>query len=79
MTLSRRRFQNVVKAANVKRIKFHGVRHTVATLSLKAGTPPHVVAAKLGHSPMELMKTYAHATPDMQQDAAALLGSLLHG
>jgi hypothetical protein len=28
---------------------------------------------------MELMKTYAHALPNMQQDAAARLGALLHG
>jgi hypothetical protein len=41
--------------------------------------PPHVVADRLGHSVMELMKTYAHALPNMQQDAAARLGALLHG
>jgi integrase len=44
-TLSESRFQTLVKAADVRRIKFHGVRHTVATLSLQEGTPPHVVAA----------------------------------
>jgi integrase len=78
-TLSELRFQALVKAADVRRIKFHGCRHTVATLSLQAGTPPHVVAAKLGHSVMELMRTYAHALPGQQQDAAARLGALLHG
>src|SRR5207244_3890119 len=60
-TLSESRFQTLVKTAGVKPIKFHGVRHTVATLSLESGTPPHVVAARLGHSTIELMKTYAHA------------------
>lgn len=78
-TLSDHRFQHLVKAAGVRRIKFHGVRHTVATLSLQAGVPPHVVAVRLGHSVMELMKTYAHALPGMQQDAAARLGAALHG
>jgi integrase len=78
-TLSEARFQALVKTANVRKIKFHGVRHTVATLSLQAGMPPHVVAARLGHSVMELMKTYAHALPNMQQDAASRLGALLHG
>ena len=33
----------------------------------------------LGHSVTELMETYAHALPNMQQDAAARLGALLHG
>jgi hypothetical protein len=37
------------------------------------------VAARLGHSVMELMKTYAHALPGMQQQAAAALGAVLHG
>ena len=78
-TLSGRRFQALANEAGVKRIKFHGCRHTVATLSLAAGTPPHVVAARLGHSVLELMKTYAHALPDQQQDAATRLGRLLHG
>jgi integrase len=79
VTLSGRRFQALVKEADVKRIKFHGCRHTVATLSLAAGTPPHVVASRLGHSVLELMRTYAHALPDQQQDAATRLGKLLHG
>jgi integrase len=78
-TLSGRRFQALAKEADVKRIKFHGCRHTVATLSLQAGTPPHAVAARLGHSVLELMKTYAHALPDQQQDTATRLGRLLHG
>jgi hypothetical protein len=48
-------------------------------LSLEAGTPPHVVAARLGHDVMVLMRTYAHALPNQQQAAAAQLGALLHG
>src|SRR5262249_22271105 len=78
-TLSGDRFQRLVKQAEVKRIKFHGCRHTVATLSLQAGIPPHVVAARLGHDTITLMKSYAHALPNQQQDAAARLGALLRG
>ena len=60
------------KAAGVKRIKFHGVQaHGRDAVASRPGTPPHVVAARLGHSVMELMKTYAHALPGMQQQAAA--------
>jgi integrase len=78
-SLAEARFYTLVKAAGVARKKFHSCRHTVATLSLQAGTPPHVVADRLGHSVAELMKTYAHALPNQQQDAAARLGALLHG
>jgi integrase len=77
--LSEGRFQALVKAAGVRRIKFHGCRHTCATLSLQAGTPPHVVAERLGHSVVELLTTYAHVVPGMQRDAADRLGAVLHG
>jgi integrase len=32
-----REFARLIKAAGVRRIKFHGLRHTVATLMLSAG------------------------------------------
>ena len=78
-TLSESYFDRVVTQAEVKAIKFHGLRHTCATLLLQAGVPPHVVAARLGHSTKMLLSTYAHALPDQQQDAADRLANLLHG
>jgi integrase len=56
-----------------------GAETIVQLRARKRAQPPHVVAARLGHSVMELMKTYAHALPNMQQDAATRLGALLHG
>jgi integrase len=59
---------------------FHGLRHTCATLLLQAGTPVHVVSERLGHSKVTMtLEVYAHVLPDMQTDAAATLGALLHG
>jgi len=37
--LGQREYATLIKAAEVKPIKFHGLRHTCATLLLKAGTP----------------------------------------
>lgn len=55
-------------------------RHTCATLLLQAGEPVHVVSERLGHSKVSMtMEVYAHVLPDMQQDAAAKIGALLHG
>jgi len=73
------RVHRLVQQADVKRIKIHGMRHTCATLSLMAGTPTHVVAERIGDTVAVLMKTYAHALPSMQDDAAKRLGALLHG
>lgn len=78
--LGERGFARLIKAAAVKRITFHGLRHTCATLLLQAGVPVKVVSERLGHKRIEItLNVYAHALPSMQQDAAVKLGRLLHG
>ncbi len=68
----------ITEASGVRRIKFHGLRHTSATLSPKAGVPVKVVAQRLGHAKTDITNDiYAHALPAMQKDAAAKLSSLL--
>jgi integrase len=78
--LGQREYARVIKAAGVKPIKFHGLRHTCATLLLQAGQPVHVVAERLGHAQVSITyEVYAHVLPDQQKDAAASLAALLHG
>jgi integrase len=78
--LARFEFHRLVKAAGVKRIVFHGLRHTTATLLLQAGTPIKNVADRLGHANASMtLDVYAHALPDQQQAAAERLGGILHG
>ncbi|MBS1818046.1 MAG: site-specific integrase, partial [Acidobacteria bacterium] len=79
-TLGSTVFRRLTKAANVKRITFHGMRHTCATLMLAAGEPAKVVAERLGHSNVMItLNTYQHVLPGMQRAAATRLGALLHG
>jgi integrase len=78
--LGEREFARIITAAKVRRISIHGLRHTSATLLLKAGVAPHVVQQRLGHKRIEMtLGIYAHSLPSMQQDAARRLGALLHG
>lgn len=78
--VGQRDYAKLLQAANVRRIKFHGLRHTSATLLLKQGKPVHVVAARLGHKdPTITMTIYAHALPSMQHDAALAMEAVLHG
>jgi len=78
--LGQREYASLIKAAKVRTITFHGLRHTCATLLLQAGTPVHVVSERLGHAQVSMtMEVYAHVLPDMQQQAATTLGALLHG
>ena len=71
-------FDRLVGRACVPRIRLHDLRHTHATLMLKAGVPIKVVSERLAHStPAFTMTTYQHVLPGMQRDAAALFGRLL--
>ena len=77
--LGARHFDPLIKVAEVKRITFHGMRHTCATLLLQAGEPVHVVSKRLGHARVEItLDTYAHILPDMPKQAAATIGGLVH-
>jgi integrase len=71
-------FKRLIAQAGIKPIKFHGLRHTCATLLLQAGVPVHVVQERLGHKRIEVtLGIYAHVLPVMQQDAASKLAALL--
>ena len=44
-------------------MKFHGVRHTYASTLLSGGVSVAAAAEYLGHTPGELLRTYAHLMP----------------
>ncbi len=77
--IGEREFARIIEAAGVRRITFHGLRHTSATLLLKAGVPPTVVQHRLGHRNIATtLDIYAHALPSMQHDAAQKLAAILY-
>jgi integrase len=73
-------FERVATAAGLPRIRFHDLRHTHATLLLKAGVPLKVVSDRLGHStPAFTMAVHQHVLPGMQRAAADLFAQLVSG
>jgi len=61
-------------------VTLHGLRHTHASLLLKAGVPAKVVSERLGHSQISItMDLYSHVMPGMQKDAVKKLDDLLAG
>jgi integrase len=71
-------FNRLTDGADLPRIRMHDLRHTHATLLLKAGVPLKVVSERLGHSsPAFTMTVYQHVLPGMQRAAAELFGTLL--
>lgn len=73
-----RHLDRLCREARVTRITPHGLRHTGATLLLRAGVPLHVVSRRLGHRSTDFTaRVYAHVLPSQEADAARLLGDFL--
>lgn len=61
---TRRLFYPLLDGAGLPRIRFHELRHTIATLNLHEGTPLAEVSKMLGHaSQRTTMAIYSHALP----------------
>jgi integrase len=71
-------FDAHVSRAEVRRISFHGMRHTAATLGLAAGIPTEYVSKWLGHSSVTITQDlYQHVTPSLSEDDAARMTALV--
>lgn len=76
----RRNFNSFIKKAKVKKIRFHDLRHTHATLLLKQGVHPKIVSERLGHADTRMtLDRYSHLLPNMQKETAQKFGELLYG
>ena len=71
-------FGRLVKRTEVRRITFHGLRHTHITALLGDGVNPKVVSERAGHSSVAItLELYGHVIPNMQTDAAARVDAAL--
>ena len=76
--LRRRSFFPLLEKAGLKRIRFHDLRHSAATLLLSEGIHPKIVSERLGHSRVSItLDLYSHVTPTMQQQAVEAMDRLL--
>jgi len=70
----------LVARAGVPRIRVHDLRHTYATIALRAGVHPAIVSERLGHSSIAMtIDLYSHAVPGLQREAAGVVGDLILG
>ena len=68
----------LIMKAGVRRIRFHDLRHTCASLLLAQGVPPRVVMDVLGHSQFSItMDLYSHVMPSALREAAAAMDRAL--
>ena len=70
--------KKILKDAGLEHIRFHDLRHTFATLALQNGVDVKTVSSMLGHYDAGFtLRTYTHATRQMQQKAAEKMGSFM--
>lgn len=73
-----RNFKGALKAAGIDPIRFHGMRHTFALLSLQQGVDIKTLQSDLGHESIETtLDRYGHVNEAMKRDAASRRSGLL--
>lgn len=67
-----------MEKAGVKKIRFHDLRHTAASLLLNNGVPVIVVSKMLGHAKTSTtLNIYGHLMPTMQEQAAQVMDEIV--
>ncbi|MFF5566187.1 tyrosine-type recombinase/integrase [Streptomyces sp. NPDC012623] len=73
-----RHFNTLLRRAVLRRIRFHDLRHSAATLLLEQGVELVLIKELLGHAHIGVTATvYAHVRLRLQRDAINLLGNAL--
>lgn len=74
-------FREAKLAAGIikKRVSVHTLRHSYATHLLEAGVNLRVIQKNLGHSNLETTMLYLHLTNKGQEDALAIINSVMMG
>ena len=70
--------EKILKAIGAEHIRFHDLRRTSATLSLKYGVDVKTLSGALGHYDTGFtLSTYTRATEGMKRSAADTIGSVI--
>ena len=70
--------KKILKDAGLPHIRFHDLRHTFATVALQNGVDVKTVSNMLGHYDAGFtLRTYTHATRQMQESAAEKMGNFM--
>ena len=76
----RRSFNRNIKTLGMKKIRFHGLRHSHATICLSLNVHPKIVSERLGHSDIRVtLNTYSHLLPSIQNKAVDQISQAIFG
>ena len=74
------RLTTLLERAGCKRVRFHDLRHTFATMAIENGMDVKTLSATIGHvSAATTLNIYSHITDTMQQQAAARIDREIAG
>ena len=73
-----RRFHKILDSNELRRVRFHDLRHTSASLLFFKGVDRRTIMENLGHSQISLTSNvYTHVVPELQREAATKMDDLL--
>jgi integrase len=73
-----REFKLLCEAAGLRRIRFHDLRHSAASMLIAQGVHPKAIQELLRHSSIQLtMDTYGHLFDEMQRETADKMDAIL--
>lgn len=72
-----KQFSKFLKRYDIRHLKFHGLRHTSATLLLANGCDIKTVSSRLGHSDIETTRIYVHALESTDRTAANTFDTIM--
>jgi integrase len=77
-TLSKH-FLGLIRQHGIENIHFHSLRHSYASMLLKAGVHPKVAQENLGHSTISMtLDIYSHVAPELKVAAAQQINGVLN-
>ncbi|MGH7862598.1 MAG: site-specific integrase, partial [Candidatus Dormibacteraceae bacterium] len=72
------RFWKLLRRAELPRIRFHDLRHTVASLLLAENVHPKIVSDLLGHASVSItLDVYSHAVPALQEEVVRVMDEIV--
>jgi integrase len=79
-TFAQRDWPRALRRAGLRRIRFHDLRHTYASLLIAQGAHPKYIQAQLGHASIQTtLDRYGHLMPDAHAAEARKLDRLVFG
>ena len=78
--VTRRVYHPALKEAGLRRIRFHDLRHTTASLLIYNNESPKYIQKQMRHASIEItFDRYGHLFPDENREAVRRLGHTIFG